>query len=77
MSDERREGIQKALGLIREAVAILETAQAAEQDDFDGLSEDLQDGEEGERAEEVVEYLEEAVIGCDEAISACESAAQK
>jgi hypothetical protein len=42
-----------------------------QQDDFDNMSKDVQKDEEGQRAEEVVEALEQAAACCDDAISAC------
>jgi Ran GTPase-activating protein (RanGAP) involved in mRNA processing and transport len=76
MNDARRKEIQRAVTLIEEAKDILEVAQTQEQDDFDNMSEDLQDGDEGLRAEEAVDALERAVTCCDDAISACADALQ-
>ena len=74
MNDARRKEIRRALALIEEAKGILEVAQTQEQDDFDKMSDDAQDGEEGLRAEEAVEALERAASCCDDTISACEEA---
>jgi Ran GTPase-activating protein (RanGAP) involved in mRNA processing and transport len=76
MKDARRKEIQRAVTLIEEAKDILEVAQTQEQDDFDNMSEDLQDGDEGLRAEEAFDALERAVTCCDDAISACADALQ-
>jgi Ran GTPase-activating protein (RanGAP) involved in mRNA processing and transport len=76
MNDARRKEIQRAVTLIEEAKDILEVAQTQEQDDFDNMSKDLQDGDEGLRAEEAVDALERAVTCCDDAISACADALQ-
>jgi Ran GTPase-activating protein (RanGAP) involved in mRNA processing and transport len=76
MNEARRKETQRALTLIGEAKGILEVVLTEEQDDLDNMPEDLQDDEEGERAEEVVDALERAAMCCDDAISACEEAIQ-
>ena len=76
MNDARRKVIQRARSLIEEAKDILEVAVTQEQDDFDNMSEDRQDGDEGLRSEEAVDALERAATCCDDAISACEDALQ-
>ena len=58
MNDARREEIQRALTLIGEAKGILELALSQEQDDLDSMPEDLQGDEEGQRAEDVVDFRE-------------------
>ena len=40
------------------------------------MPEDLQGDEEGQRAENVVDALERAAMGCGDAITACEEAIQ-
>ena len=74
MNDARREEIQLALTLIGEAKGILELALSQEQDDLDNMPEDLQGGEAGQRAEDVVDALERAAMGCGDAITACKEA---
>jgi hypothetical protein len=76
MNDVRRKEIQRAVALIKEAMGILETAQAGEQDDFDNMPEDMQNDEQGQRSQDAAECLELAVTSCDDAISTCEEAAQ-
>ena len=68
MNDARHKEIQRALELIREAKGV------QEQVDFDQMSEDVQDNEEGLRARDAIDALERAVTCCDDAISACEEA---
>ena len=58
MNDARRKQIQRALTLIGEAKDILEVAATQERDDLDNMPEDLQGGDEAERAEEIVDALE-------------------
>jgi hypothetical protein len=71
MNDARRKEIQRALTLIGEAKDILEV-----QDDLDNIPGDLQGDEEGQRAEDVVDALERAAMGCGDAITACKEAMQ-
>jgi ribosome recycling factor len=72
MNDARREEIRRVLTLIEEAKGILEGVLDQQQDDFDKMPKDVQNDEEGQRAEEVVDALEQATTCCDNAISACE-----
>jgi len=76
MNDARREEIRRALTLIEEAKGILEIVLDQEQDDFDNMPEDVQNDEEGQRAEEAVDALEQAAVCCDDAISASKEVLQ-
>jgi len=76
MNETRRKEIQRAQILIAEAKSILELATAQEQDDFDNMPEDLQGDEEGQSAEDVIDALERAVMGCGDAITACQESIQ-
>ena len=75
MNDARREEIRRVVTLIEEAKGILEGVLDQQQDDFDKMPKDVQNDEEGQRAEEVVDALEQATC-CDNAISACEEVLQ-
>jgi hypothetical protein len=74
MNEARREEIQRALGLIKEANDILKVTLAQEEGDFDNMSEDLRNDEVGQRAEDVIDALERAVTCCNDAMSACADA---
>jgi hypothetical protein len=74
MNDARHKEIQRALELIAEAKGVLEAVLTQEQDDFDQMSKDVQDNEEGLRARDAIDALERAVTCCDDAISTCEEA---
>jgi len=74
MNDARRKEIQRVQTLIAEAKGILEVATTQEQDDLDNMPEDLQGDEEGQIAEDVVDALERAAMGCGDAITACKEA---
>jgi hypothetical protein len=76
MNDARRREIQRALTLIGEAKGIIELALSQEQDDYDNMPEDLRNDDLGEKAEEVVDALERAAMGCGDAIAACKEAMQ-
>jgi hypothetical protein len=69
MNDLRRKEIRRALALVGEAKGILEVALTQEQDEFDNMPEDAQDGED--------DALERAATCCDDAITACEEAIQE
>jgi hypothetical protein len=71
MKDARREEIRRVLTLIEEAKSMLEGVLDQEQADFDNMPRDVQSDEEGQRAEEVVDALEQAATCCEDAISAC------
>jgi hypothetical protein len=77
MNDTRRKEIQRALTLIGEAKDILAVVLTQEQDEFDNMPGDAQDGEDGQRAEDAVDALERAATCCDDAITACEEAIQE
>jgi hypothetical protein len=76
MNDTRRQEIQRALTLIGEAKGILELVLSQEQEDLDNMPEDLQGDEAGQIAEDVVDALERAAMGCGDAITACKEAMQ-
>jgi hypothetical protein len=61
MNDERRKKLHLALDRLSEAETLLETAKDEEQDSFDNLSESLQQSERGQKMEEVIAALEEAI----------------
>lgn len=69
MNADRRKQIQRAIELLEEAKGILETARDDEQDYFDNMPESFQQGEKGQRAEEVIGNLEEANDALDEVIA--------
>jgi len=76
VNDTRRQEIQRALTLIGGAKGILELALSQEQEDLDNMPEDLQGDEAGQIAEDVVDALERAAMGCGDAITACKEAMQ-
>jgi fructose-1,6-bisphosphatase len=61
MNKARRAMIEKAQALITEARVLLEDAAQEEQDYYDNMPESIQAGEKGDRAQEAISALEEAV----------------
>jgi len=61
MNNRRRNKIQAALD-------ILEEAKFDEQEAFDNLPESFQYGEKGERMEEAMNYLDDAISSLEEAV---------
>lgn len=66
MNAQRRKQIQKAIGLLSEARAILEEVTEEEQEAFDNMPDGLQASERGETMEENIYRLEEAVSAIEE-----------
>jgi hypothetical protein len=50
---------------------MLEGVLDQQQADFDNMPKDVQNDEEGQRAEEVVDAVKQAATCCEDAISAC------
>lgn len=61
MNAVRRKSVQRAIELLEEAKAILEEVKDDEQEAFDNLPESFQSSERGEKMEENIYYLDEAV----------------
>lgn len=66
MNAQRRKQIEKAIGLLSEARAILEEVTEEEQEAFDNMPEGLQASERGETMEENIYRLEDAVSAIEE-----------
>jgi len=76
MNNDRRTRINQAVGLMQEALSILETARDEEQENYDNMPESLQGSERGEAAEQAVSNLEDTCSNLEDAISSAESAAE-
>lgn len=61
MNKPRRKELEKALGFLAQARDIIEQCKDEEQEAFDNLPEGIQYGEQGERMEEFIYILEDAV----------------
>lgn len=73
MNNVRRKEIAKAVELLTQAREILQTARDEEQGYLDAMPNSFRDGEKGERAESVIEALEDAVSAIEEAEAACDT----
>jgi hypothetical protein len=72
--DGRREGIREVVALLIEANGTLEQLLDEEQGDLDIMREGAENDEERERAQEIINALEQAAESCGTAITACEDA---
>jgi len=68
MNKENRKELEKAISLIEDAKQIIESIKDDEQDKFDNLPEGLQQSERGEKFEENVSVLDDALSQLEEAI---------
>jgi ribosome recycling factor len=76
MNAERRKEIAKAHAMIDEAKSILEAARDEEQEFFENMPENMQEGEKGSAAENAVQSLEEAIDGLETAMGNCDAATE-
>lgn len=60
MNKQRRKELDKAIKTIEEAQSIIQFCIDEEQEYFDNMPESFQDGEKGNRAEEVISDLDQA-----------------
>lgn len=65
--------LEKAASLIGEAHVIIEELRDEKQEVYDVMSERVQEGERGQALESFIAYLEDAMNGCDDAITTLES----
>lgn len=61
MNAKRRSELNRALGMLRNAHAIVETARDEEQYSYDNLPEQFQEGDRGDAMEEAISNLEDAI----------------
>ena len=74
MNDERRKAIRLAISEMEQARERLETAQCDEQEAYDNLPESFQQGEQGAKALEAIDALQEATENLDTALEAAQTA---
>lgn len=74
MNNERRRRLKKAQELLNSAAQIVELVRDEEQDSFDNLPESFQDSDNGQRMEEAIEHLDDALSAIEEAGECIESA---
>ena len=75
MNNARRKELNEALELIYQAQDIINSCKDDEEIYRDNMPENLQGSEKYERADEVIDTLQEAVDGLDEVIGKVEEAA--
>lgn len=61
MNAKRRKVIAQAADLIRQAATLLEIARDEEEEYLENMSETIRDGAKGERAQEVIDGLQDVV----------------
>lgn len=79
MNRERRNELNKAVGLINSARASIEEAkdiidncQSEEQDAFDNLPESMQEGDRGDAMQDNIDTMDEALSELDDVVSTLE-----
>lgn len=73
MNNDRRKEINKAIALMQEALAILETARNEEQDYYDNMPENLQSSDRGCAAEAAASDLDDACSSLEDVIGSAEN----
>lgn len=74
MNKQRRKELADILNELAGLRSRLESVQSDEQDAYDNMPESFQEGERGERAQEVLSLLDDAVTAFDEIDSALSEA---
>ena len=69
MNARRRKELGRLNGEIEMIIADLEELRDQEQEAFDNLPESLQYSEKGEKMEEVINYLDDAIVSIEDTIS--------
>ncbi len=72
MNKARRKELDRAADMLREAYSIIESCRDDEEDAYDNLPESFQDGERGEEMQEYIDVMDEAMDQIDEAANAIE-----
>lgn len=68
MNKTRRDDLRRASVFLNEARGIVDACKDEEQEYFDAMPENLQGGSKGQRAEEVVNELDDSLSSIDEAL---------
>lgn len=72
MNKVRRKELDRAADMLREAYSIIESCRDDEEDAYDNLPESFQDGERGEEMQEYIDVMDEVMDQIDEAANAIE-----
>lgn len=65
MNNARRKEINKAIGMVEEARALLEAVRDAEQEAFDSMPESFQNGDRGEKMQACISDIEDSIGDCE------------
>lgn len=76
MNKARRLSIMKTINSLQILKSDVENIQSEEQDAYDNLPESLQDSERGDRMQEAIDNLDDAMTLIDEAVTALTLAAE-
>lgn len=68
MNANRRKEIQRAVDMLEEAKSILENCRDEEQDALDNMPESLQESERGQKMEEYIDQLDNAISSVEESV---------
>jgi hypothetical protein len=74
MNDSRRKRLEAASQLISQAISSIEEVREEEQEAFDNLPENMQEGEKGEAIETAINTLDDALSALTEALSGIDDA---
>ena len=74
MNKDRRSQIDEAMGMLHDALALIENLASEEQESFDNMPEGLQQSERGVASEEAANDLSEAVDNINGTIETLENA---
>jgi hypothetical protein len=76
MNKARRISITKIADSLQALKSDVESIQSEEQDAYDNLPESIQDGERGDRMQEAIDNLDDALTLIDEAVTSLMQAAE-
>lgn len=74
MNEERRKKLEAVNRLLDQCKSDLEEIQGDEQEMFDNMPENLQQGDKGQKVEEAIDCLQQAIDGVGDSISQIETA---
>jgi hypothetical protein len=75
MNNDRRKTINRAIGMMQEAMALIESALDEEQGTYDNMPENLQNSERGGASQSAIDNLESCLNDVESAIGYAEEAA--
>lgn len=76
MNNTRRKAIRELVGQVEEVKSRIEEIKGDEEEYFNNMPVALQDGEKGDKAQTVIDYLESALTATDEVVENLTDAAE-